>query len=405
MHSRRSAVMLFAAFLLVAGVVTSSPEARAENAAVTCRVESPADGSFWIGTAGDGLFRLGRNGRTVRYTVEGGQLGSNHIKALIFDNQKRLWILGGDGCFSTYSSVKGFLADTDLPSGILAAVAGPDPGRMYFATSDKIYLLKTDVGEISELAALSVVAQSLQLSDDGKEIWVFAKDCVQKVSSGGGVIEWPEIPGVSNLLPFEFETKRQTTHVGEGSRISIFSAIPLLIIAFLLGFILRYVPVRRSGIKDAKTTSVAAEATNESADNFNVPEAETSDKDSVSPSRSDDTAISSITLDSPNTPSGEFTSVVLKLVQENLSDPSFGVDAIATLTGLSRIHVNRKLKAEGSPSPSVLIRDARMSLASELLKHGTLNITQISSRCGYRTPSYFATAFRDYYGVSPSEYL
>ena len=71
---------------------------------------------------------------------------------------------------------------------------------------------------------------------------------------------------------------------------------------------------------------------------------------------------------------------------------------------MSRIHVNRKLKAEGSPSPSVLLKDARMSLAAKLLKEGKLSVKEVGEKCGFSRPSYFATSFKEYFGISPSSF-
>ena len=70
-----------------------------------------------------------------------------------------------------------------------------------------------------------------------------------------------------------------------------------------------------------------------------------------------------------------------------------------------RIHLNRRLKLEADASPSVLLKDARMALAAQLLKEGTKSIAEISTMSGFSTPSYFATAFKDYYNISPSEFI
>ena len=92
-------------------------------------------------------------------------------------------------------------------------------------------------------------------------------------------------------------------------------------------------------------------------------------------------------------------------IQENIADSGFGVEELATAMGMSRIHLNRRLKSEADASPSVLLKDARMALAAQLLKEGTKSIAEISTMSGFSTPSYFATAFKDYYNISPSEFI
>lgn len=108
----------------------------------------------------------------------------------------------------------------------------------------------------------------------------------------------------------------------------------------------------------------------------------------------------------PETPAEPsiFASKVYDLVNDNIDDPDFGVEQLAGLMGMSRIHLNRKLKAESIASPSALLKEARMKLASRLIRENTLSMAEISSKCGFATPSYFSTAFKDFYGVTPSEY-
>lgn len=100
-----------------------------------------------------------------------------------------------------------------------------------------------------------------------------------------------------------------------------------------------------------------------------------------------------------------FLGQVKAKIQENIADSGFGVEELATAMGMSRIHLNRRLKSEADASPSVLLKDARMALAAQLLKEGTKSIAEISTMSGFSTPSYFATAFKDYYNISPSEFI
>jgi len=102
--------------------------------------------------------------------------------------------------------------------------------------------------------------------------------------------------------------------------------------------------------------------------------------------------------------SSAFVDEVKAIIQENIADSGFGVEELASKVGISRIHLNRKLKAEGNTSPSVLLKEARMELAASLIKEGKLSIAEIAQQSGFSTPSYFATAFKDYYKISPSDF-
>lgn len=113
-------------------------------------------------------------------------------------------------------------------------------------------------------------------------------------------------------------------------------------------------------------------------------------------------SVSNVT--NPNFSNLEFYNKVLALVTDNLSNPDFGVDSIAAATGLSRVHVNRKLKASGGVSPSSLLKSERMKKASALLAEGSMPITEIATACGFSSQAYFSAAFKEYFGVSPSAY-
>ena len=110
-------------------------------------------------------------------------------------------------------------------------------------------------------------------------------------------------------------------------------------------------------------------------------------------------------LEAPTSSEPTFLDKVKDKIQENIADSNFGVEELAVAMGMSRIHLNRKLKSEADASPSALLKEARMDLAARLLKEGRMSISEVSSMSGFSTPSYFATAFKDYYNISPSDYI
>jgi AraC-like DNA-binding protein len=101
---------------------------------------------------------------------------------------------------------------------------------------------------------------------------------------------------------------------------------------------------------------------------------------------------------------GDFAAEVMKIVKTNFTNPEFGVEDVAAALGISRVHLNRKLKAENSPSPSDMIKAMRMELASSLLKEGKKSISEIAAESGFSSASYFSSAFKEYYGVAPAAY-
>lgn len=95
----------------------------------------------------------------------------------------------------------------------------------------------------------------------------------------------------------------------------------------------------------------------------------------------------------------------IRIVEENMADPLFGVEKMAKEMGMSRTNMNRKLKAITGFPPSELIRSIRLRNAANLLLNQVDSISQISIRVGFEDHSYFSKSFKKQFGVSPSEYV
>jgi len=96
---------------------------------------------------------------------------------------------------------------------------------------------------------------------------------------------------------------------------------------------------------------------------------------------------------------------VMAVVKQNLDNPDFGVEDLSREVGMSRVHMNRKLKEALGISPSSLIKSTRMKQAAYLLVHDKVNISEVAYRVGFSTPSYFSNSFRSYFGLSPKEFV
>ena len=72
--------------------------------------------------------------------------------------------------------------------------------------------------------------------------------------------------------------------------------------------------------------------------------------------------------------------------------------------GISRVHLNRKLKEFGLEPPSVLIRKCRMKQAARLLADNKVNVSEVAYRIGFSSHSYFSSSFREFFGLSPKEF-
>jgi len=103
--------------------------------------------------------------------------------------------------------------------------------------------------------------------------------------------------------------------------------------------------------------------------------------------------------------SGQMMDRVMDVIKQNLDNPDFGVEELSREVGMSRVHMNRKLKETLGISPSSLIKATRMKQAAYLLVHDKVNISEVAYRVGFSTPSYFSNSFRSFFGLSPKEFV
>ncbi|MVM30537.1 response regulator [Spirosoma sp. HMF4905] len=103
-------------------------------------------------------------------------------------------------------------------------------------------------------------------------------------------------------------------------------------------------------------------------------------------------------------PQDDFMNRVYTILSDRLDDSTFGVEPLATTIGMSRMHLNRKVKAMTGLTPNELIRIVRLKRAAELLLTG-VSISEVADRVGFDTPAYFSKVFKDQYHLTPSEYV
>jgi len=95
---------------------------------------------------------------------------------------------------------------------------------------------------------------------------------------------------------------------------------------------------------------------------------------------------------------------LLKVINDNLANPDLTSEMLANEVGLSRVHMYRKLKELTNQSATNYIRNIRLTKAAELLSENRASVSEVAYLVGFRTPNHFSTAFKELYGVSPSEY-
>lgn len=100
----------------------------------------------------------------------------------------------------------------------------------------------------------------------------------------------------------------------------------------------------------------------------------------------------------------EFMRKVADEINRHLSDPELNVERLCENIGMSRTHLNRKMKEVFGYSPSEFIRNIRMKKACELLENPDVDISQIAYSVGFTSQAHFSTSFKKMSGVTPTEY-
>ena len=95
---------------------------------------------------------------------------------------------------------------------------------------------------------------------------------------------------------------------------------------------------------------------------------------------------------------------IMKVINDNISNPELNVETIASQVGLSRVHVHRKMKELTNQSTRDFIKNTRLKQAALLLQEKNLGISDVAYATGFTTLSYFSALFKGIYGVTPKEF-
>lgn len=101
----------------------------------------------------------------------------------------------------------------------------------------------------------------------------------------------------------------------------------------------------------------------------------------------------------------EFLEKAIAIVESNLDEYNFSVEILSQQLGMSRTNLYLKIKAITGDTVTAMIKRIRLKKAVELLQERKYTLSEIAYKCGFNTPSYFSTTFKQFYGCMPSEYL
>ena len=92
-----------------------------------------------------------------------------------------------------------------------------------------------------------------------------------------------------------------------------------------------------------------------------------------------------------------------QIVEQQACTHEFTTAAAAAAVGMSRMHLNRKLRALAGRSTHDYILARRLEIARTLLTQ-PLPVRFVADSVGFKSGSHFAKAFRKRFGVTPSAF-
>lgn len=96
---------------------------------------------------------------------------------------------------------------------------------------------------------------------------------------------------------------------------------------------------------------------------------------------------------------------VFEFVRENIDRPGLTAPMVANAIGVSVRSLYRAF-ASSSETLSGYVKAQRLKMCAEYIAeyNGQVSLTEVSYKYGFSSPSYFSTAFKEQYGVTPSKF-
>ena len=100
----------------------------------------------------------------------------------------------------------------------------------------------------------------------------------------------------------------------------------------------------------------------------------------------------------------KFLHTIIDLINRNMDNTAYTVEALAQQYGVSRIYLNRKIKALTDETSTQFMRNIRMKHAAKLLLEGDLNVSEVALAVGYSDQGTFRTRFKTTFNVTPAAF-
>ncbi|MCD8193144.1 MAG: ATP-binding protein [Tannerellaceae bacterium] len=101
----------------------------------------------------------------------------------------------------------------------------------------------------------------------------------------------------------------------------------------------------------------------------------------------------------------EFMEKLMSFIEANMDNPDLNIHLLCREMAMSRTLLYNKITSLTGQPPTEFIRTIRLRRAAALLVAGGISITEVAEQVGISNPKYFSRVFKEFYGVSPRDYL
>jgi signal transduction histidine kinase/AraC-like DNA-binding protein/AmiR/NasT family two-component response regulator len=101
----------------------------------------------------------------------------------------------------------------------------------------------------------------------------------------------------------------------------------------------------------------------------------------------------------------KFILKLIRIIEENLENPDFNIQILCENIDSSYQYVYRKVKALTGETINDFVRTIKLKRAAQYLCKGEMRISEIMYKSGFNSHSYFTKCFKEYFGMTPKEYV
>lgn len=95
----------------------------------------------------------------------------------------------------------------------------------------------------------------------------------------------------------------------------------------------------------------------------------------------------------------------VKYIHSNYYKENISISYLATLCGISEVHLRNTFTKKFALSPVRYINNLKLSRAKELLSSEFYTIGEVCFLSGYNDESYFSREFKKHFGITPSDFI